>query len=476
MDTNRQFIVTQTAATPAIMTVEALTTEIKQELTIQVNGFVRIGFLLKTARDTDILSGTSYKDVMDYATSEFGLTKDVVSRYIHICEKYSQGGNSDKLLSEYAEFGYSKLAEMLTLPDSIAEEITPETTRQEIQEIKKEYREEQAVTPLERMAEEPLSVPSLVKEKAQEIGLDVAAQTMLGKALYLIGKERKQLFEDLCEAIGKEDERKRVREAMAPNEQALYTVRIPQTGKVLVSVKDESVTITSMRSGEKETHSIDEVADAFERLIETVGKYNDPPEELFSKLYKVAPVQPVKTDNNLQKSEQNSKEQQKTDNRQRDDSQKAAEEERAAAVPENGVLRSKNAASGDFINDPEEPETVKIDPVETEIVEKEIQIPKNEPVKTPESRISTPYDDMSPEELAETTRDLIRAWTLKFDTEPDDRRQPGADALIKYTESLIYHIREHKWLVAADCAKEITRAAEYINKMEDQIYEERQRD
>lgn len=109
-------------------------------------------------------------------------------------------------------------------------------------------------------------------------------------------------------------------------------------------------------------------------------------------------------------------------------------------------------------------------------MEKEPEKPKNTPSETPKTCISTPYDDMSPEELAKTTRDLIRARTLKFDTEPDDRRQPGADALIKYMESLIYHIREHKWLVAADCAKEIARAAEYINKMEDQIYEERKGD
>lgn len=460
MDTNRQLVVTNTA-TPATMTVELLTTEIKQELTIQVNGFVRIGFLLKTARDTDILSGTSYKDVMEYARSEFGLTKDVVSRYIHICEKYSQGGNSDKLLPEYAEYGYSKLAEMLTLPDAIAEEITPETTRQEIQEIKKEYREEQAVTPLERMTEEPLLVPPMVEEKAQEIGLDAAAQTMLGKALYLIGKERKQLFKDLCEAIGKEDERKRVREAMAPNEQALYTVRIPQTGKVLVSVKDESVTITSMRSGEKETHSIDDVAEAFERLIETVGRYNDPPEELFSKLYKVAPVQPEETtaptasgkstdarkEERMAAAEGSKKENEKTEN-----AESRINTEREATLDTDEASKTRGTDPENPIKTPSEnlSEDEKAAQTEPEIIQPE----------------EITVEEMTPDRLEESVYNLIMAAAMHY----DDKRMEAAEKIPTMSASLIYHIRERKWEVAQAVAIDIAKAAGRMAEIEKEMF------
>lgn len=88
-----------------------------------------------------------------------------------------------------------------------------------------------------------------------------------------------------------------------------------------------------------------------------------------------------------------------------------------------------------------------------------------------ENRITTPYDRLSPDEIVNVTRDLIRARTMNFKAEPNDRRQPGGDAIIKYMESLIYHIREHKWRVAADCAKRIATAAEFIDRMEEEIFE-----
>ncbi|MCR5337590.1 MAG: hypothetical protein K6E75_03440 [Lachnospiraceae bacterium] len=481
---DKKFMVVQSGSTAAVtLDYDVLKTQLKIELTEQVNGFVRIGYLLKQARDTDILAGSEYENVMDFAAKEFHLTKDVVSRYINICEKYSVGGNSDRLLEEYTEYGYAKLSEMLTLPDEIAEEITPQTTRAEIQEIKREYREEQNVTPLETMIEEPVKLPEEIREEASSLGID-SFDTLMGKTLYLLCKDDIALFDDLLDVArrteGLLDDVKPGRmtfEAFAPEGQSTRTVRVPQTGKIMVSAKEDKITLTNMRSLEKETWQPHKVLEIFNQIMAAAGGIGRKEEDIYAELYgneEVAPVQqPAPEQEEIQTGK---KEDTDAAKGQRDDSQRAAEEEHTEAVPENGVLRSENAASGGFINDPEEPETVKIDPAETEIVEKEIQIPKNEPVKTPESRISTPYDDMSPEELARTTRDLIRAWTLKFDTEPDDRRQPGADALIKYMESLVYHIREHKWLVAADCAKEIARAAEYINKMEDQIYEERKGD
>lgn len=509
---DKKIMVVQSGSTAAVtLDYDVLKTQLKIELTEQVNGFVRIGYLLKQARDTDILTGSEYENVMDFAAKEFHLTKDVVSRYINICEKYSVGGNSDRLLEEYTEYGYAKLSEMLTLPDEIAEEITPEMTRSEIQEIKKEYREEQKVTPLETMVEAPMEVPEEVKEQAE--GMDINSfDTLMGKVLYLICKEDVDFFGDLLHALimslddGKqvdiEKSSKRVFEAFAPDGQSAKTIRVPQVGKIIVSAKEDMITLTNMRSLEKEPWNPCKILNVFHSMIRAAGGVEQNSEQLYDTLYgkeEVAPVQQpdpepktTKSENTPPKAEQNaqnpSQNAEKTTDQaqneqipvendaakeQQEDSQKAAEEKDTAAAPKNGVLRSENAASGDFINAPEEPETVKIDPAATEIVEKEIEIPKNEPVKTPESRISTPYDDMSPEELAKVTKDLIRAWALKFDAEPDDRRQPGADAIIRYMESLIYHIREQKWLVVADCAKEIARAAEFIDKMETQIYEER---
>ena len=488
MDTNRQFMVTGGLQTPATLDYDTLKNDLKIELTEQVNGFVRIGYLLKQARDTDILSGSEYENVNEFASKEFHLTKDVVSRYINICEKYSVGGNSDRLLEEYTEYGYAKLSEMLTLPDEIVEEITPQMTRSEIQDLKKDYREEQRVTPLETMVEQPVEIPEEIKQKAEDFGFGIDSfDTLLGKTLYLLCRDDIALLEDLIHVaimseglLDNEKPGKQTYNALAPDGQGTRTVRVPQKGKIIVSAKDDKITLTNMRSLEKETWEPYKVLEVFNLMIKAAGGINQTTEAIYANLYgnpEVAPVQPVKTDDNLQKSEQNSKEQQKTDNRQRDDGQKAAEGKNAAAG-EDDVLRRQNAASDGFINPPEEPEKVKIDPSETEIVDKEPKEPEKQTTEKPESRTSTSYDaqSLSQEELARLTKDLIKADALHFDAEPDDRRQAGAYALIREMESLVYHIRERKWLVVADCAREIARAAEFIDKMEDQMYEEKKRD
>ena len=75
------------------------------ELRASAEGFVRIGYLLKQARDTDILYESGYKNLTEFAQAEYGLTKDIVSRYIAINDKYSENGYSDQLKDEFRGFG-----------------------------------------------------------------------------------------------------------------------------------------------------------------------------------------------------------------------------------------------------------------------------------------------------------------------------------------------------------------------------------
>ncbi|MBR2187600.1 MAG: hypothetical protein IJ857_09710, partial [Lachnospiraceae bacterium] len=111
------------------------------------NNFVKIGYLLKQARDTDILEESGYSGMGEFAKAEYGLDNSTTSRFIAICYRY--GAGNDHLLPKYAEYGYSKLAEMLTLPESVADAITPEITKEEIREIKQEIREEEKITDIE---------------------------------------------------------------------------------------------------------------------------------------------------------------------------------------------------------------------------------------------------------------------------------------------------------------------------------------
>ncbi|MDO5575203.1 MAG: hypothetical protein Q4G60_14635, partial [bacterium] len=85
------------------------------ELQRSAESFVRIGYLLKVARDTDILQESGYTNVNEFAKGEYGIERTQVSRFININDRFSEGGFSDQLLPEYQGMGYAKLALMLTL-------------------------------------------------------------------------------------------------------------------------------------------------------------------------------------------------------------------------------------------------------------------------------------------------------------------------------------------------------------------------
>ena len=115
------------------------------------NYFVEIGQMLKEARNTDILKDSGYSGMSEFAAQEYGLRPDQTSRFIAIAEKFGDGRGD--LLPEYASHGYTKLSEMLTLPDAVAEAIPPELSREDIRTIKDEVQKEQETTPLEVMME-----------------------------------------------------------------------------------------------------------------------------------------------------------------------------------------------------------------------------------------------------------------------------------------------------------------------------------
>lgn len=76
-------------------TYEEFRDDLKRELEKQVEGFVRIGYKLKLARDTRILEGSGYRDYNEFAWAEYRLDRSVTSRYISINDRYSVGGNSE---------------------------------------------------------------------------------------------------------------------------------------------------------------------------------------------------------------------------------------------------------------------------------------------------------------------------------------------------------------------------------------------
>ena len=96
---------------------------------------VRIGYLLRKIDDNELYKQDGYKSIAEFAKAECGLSPSDTTRFIQINKKYSIGGNSEELRPEFLEYGQSKLAAMLALPDADLNMITPQTSREDIREL-----------------------------------------------------------------------------------------------------------------------------------------------------------------------------------------------------------------------------------------------------------------------------------------------------------------------------------------------------
>ena len=215
-------------------------TRLDKNIEQQAAGFVEAGFLLKIARDTNILAESGYKSVAEFAQAEYGFTKDLVSRYIAINDRYSVNGYSEELDDKYKGYGFTKLAEMLTLPDSIIEEVSTSLTKDQIRELKKEIKEEEKITDIEVMCENVEPV-------------EVDCRNLLEKTIYEYLKAHTDIYDSLMAAVLAEDV-ERILDALAPSGVAMLTCRIPGTGKIIISIKgaDEDLTLINVRTDEKE--------------------------------------------------------------------------------------------------------------------------------------------------------------------------------------------------------------------------------
>lgn len=258
---------------------QAMDTEIHKT----TEGFVRIGYLLKMARDnTSILESSGYKDVVEFAQAEYHIDKTQVSRFIRINDRFSEGGNSDRLMDKYQEFGYAKLAIMLHLPDGLNEILTPDFSKSEIQAVKEEYDEEQKTTELEVMME---------GQDAAQVSLD----SMIAKVLHQLFKENPEKFAEVHGVL--RNGLAAVLEALAPSGSMIYTVRLQGIGRIAFSVRDDSDTadLVNLRSGELEHIPWKETLETLESLINTLCEPESDWERIYGEPFpknpEVAPVQ-----------------------------------------------------------------------------------------------------------------------------------------------------------------------------------------
>lgn len=242
----------------------ALDNEVRQEF----EGYVRIGYLLKLARDTNILYESGYKDLYEFANAEYHLDKSRVSRYMAINDRFALDGYSMELKEEYKGFGIAKLQLMLQLPDAINEGLTPEYTKSEIQAIKDEVDEENKVSDIERMLE------------AQPVPAE--SRIMIGKVIMQLAKDEPELYLQMAKTMKDIWSIEDVKEIMAPDRVKTYSVRIPSTGRIMLMLDDsKDARIVNTRTGKTEETGWGDIG----REWETLTASEKTPEEHWEELY-----------------------------------------------------------------------------------------------------------------------------------------------------------------------------------------------
>ena len=228
--------------------------ELDNVLEKTAEGFVRIGYLLKVARDTNVLAESGYSTVTEFAQAEYNIDKTQVSRFIHINDKFSENGYSDQLMENYKGYGYAKLTLMLQLPDAINEELSPNYSKAEIQAIKEEIEEESKITDIEVLLEGQDETKAVLNSDISEI-------------IDQIGEDMPELFVSIHNLLNsnKEYNMQEAISIMAPTGEKTYTVRIRGVGRKMLILRDtdEEAKIIDIRSNEKTTCTWNDIMDAW---------------------------------------------------------------------------------------------------------------------------------------------------------------------------------------------------------------------
>lgn len=274
--------------------------EYKQELdavlTRTAEDFVQIGYLLKVARDTNILAESGYATVTDFAKAEYGIDKTQVSRFISINDRFSEDGYSDHLLTSYKGFGYAKLTLMLQIPDEINEVLPPTLSKADIQDIKDEVDAESKVTDIEVEIEKAEAAAVTDKPILPPEG------SPLKRNLWQLGKEQEELFRKLWEICnkGQYPHSASIMDALIPQGDAVYTVRIPGERRTQIIINSDGATVINLKTLERSKYIPEDICHEVEELLNGGSS----PEEQYKMLYcenmtpeelGVAPVQPDET-------------------------------------------------------------------------------------------------------------------------------------------------------------------------------------
>lgn len=370
----------------------------KAELDIELNkaadGFVKIGYLLRQAEDTDVLESSGYRNVAEFAQIEYGLSKDIVSRYININKRFSEGGYSDCLADRYRGFGMAKLAEMLTLPPALADAIPDNLSKTEIREIKKEYDAEQQITDIEVAIEQA----AVGTDAEEDIVVKVTKQWLHDEP-----DDFEHLFKSLEHAFDVES----MKDIVAPAGTRVIIVRIAGIGKIMMTCQMETgIELVNMRTSEK-------VTSTWNNLCNIIGEIcakrftDDAVEDVWRRTYneefpeKEEPKQPVPERKEEKKPEKRKeskvtvakKVEKKRVNTQYSEQSKPEEKAEVAPVqPQNMTEIGENGT--EIESDGTEQEEIEVEIIEPEAEEKQVNTRYDGNLESEKSATLDPYIEM----------------------------------------------------------------------------------
>ena len=263
----------------------AFKAELDSEIKREAEGFVKIGYLLRLARETDILQQSEYENVNDFAKKEYGLDPSQVSRFISINERFSEGGYSAKLEDKYEGFGVAKLSIMLQLPDAINEELTPEYTKAEINILREEVKEEAKTSDLEVMME-----PQEVDPYKAAIKGILELEPFLEEKLFAAYK------------TGNPDTYKDI---IAPSGTAIKSVRVDGMGRVMLKFDEtDTIKFIKVRENVTETFSVINLETILEMIFkDKPEKAPEPEPEKKSTVVDISKIAPVQKESKVTKAE-----------------------------------------------------------------------------------------------------------------------------------------------------------------------------
>lgn len=255
--------------------------ELDHELQKTAEGFVKIGYLLKVARDTNILAESQYNTVTEFAEAEYGLNATYVSRFISINDRFAKDGYSDELDDKYKGYGYAKLTIMLQLPDSMTEELSPDMSKGDIEAVKSEFDAEKQVTDLERYIEggNPL---------ANDLDSMDEHTKLMHETILALGEAEPELYVKVAAV----EDAEQIPLVMVGSDTRVYSVRVLGKGRMMLTCTEEKVSIVNSRTGEKDEYTWSDIAAAWTYAgIEGEGTPIEKWEARYQKPYPIAPVQ-----------------------------------------------------------------------------------------------------------------------------------------------------------------------------------------